>query len=59
VATRITSETAVADELNALFGPYLKETFLSGPLPSGEESPPENVSPLVHYRVNGTLKKPR
>jgi hypothetical protein len=59
VATRITSETAVSEELNAIFGIYLSETSLSGPLPSGEVNPPENLSPLVHYRISGTLKKTR
>jgi hypothetical protein len=59
VATRITSETAVSDELNALFGTFLKETALTGPLPSGEVNPLQNVSPLVHYRINGELKKIR
>jgi len=59
VATRITSETAVTNELNALFGAFLKEPNLSGSLPSGEVNPLENLSPLEHYRINGVLKKPR
>jgi Tfp pilus assembly PilM family ATPase len=61
VATRLTDEQTVSKELKATFRAFLKSPTItiSGPHPSGEVTPPANMSPLVHYRLSGTLKKTR
>lgn len=56
VGTRLSDEQAIAREMFALFDGIVESPIVSGPHPSGEANPPENMSPLVHYRVNGILK---
>jgi len=61
VATRLTDGQTVTQELKTTFRTFLKKPTItvSGPHPSGEVTPPANMSPLVHYRLTGTLKKTR
>ncbi len=56
VGTRLSDEKAISREMFALFGEFIESPIVSGPHPSGEVNPPENMSPLVHYRVNGILR---
>jgi|GEM_PF-4099940 len=59
VATRLTDEEGALSELQGLFKPFLKNSKVSGPYPSGETETPQNQSPLVHYEVAGSLKRKR
>ncbi len=56
VGTRLSDERAIMREMFALFGEIVESPMVTGPHPSGEVNPPENMSPLVHYRVNGILR---
>jgi len=56
VGTRLSDERTVSREMFSLFGEIVESPMVTGPHPSGEVNPPENMSPLVHYRVNGILK---
>lgn len=56
VATRMPEDGTVKEELPLLLSPLVEEIRVSGPLPSGEETPPEGLAPLVHYRVEGALR---
>jgi hypothetical protein len=56
VATRRGSEEEVRRDLTALFQPMLDTVALEGPMTAEEENPPEGMSPLVLYKVEGKLR---
>jgi Tfp pilus assembly PilM family ATPase len=56
-ATRLSDAELVKIELNAMFQNIAVALKVEGPLPSGEETPPEGLAPLIFYRVEGVFRK--
>jgi Tfp pilus assembly PilM family ATPase len=55
VGTRMADEELARFELKSAFQAFASALKIEGPLPSGEETPPEGLAPLVLYRVEGLL----
>jgi hypothetical protein len=55
--TRLADAEMVLIELNAMFQPVATALKIEGPLPSGEETPPEGLPPLVLYQIEGMIRK--
>ncbi len=56
MGTRLSGEEMVKEEIQTLFKAISREPAIEGPLPSGEETPPEGLAPLVLYHVDGDVR---
>lgn len=54
--TRLADAEMVIIELNAMFQPIGSALKIEGPLPSGEETPPEGLPPLVLFQIKGAIR---